>query len=152
MMNEMITSVAIVAVKPTAKAMKNNAIASATNRYPTRLASSVHLAMRARLARTGSMGASWADIQSSHATSASAVRSWGRSMTVGVELLGEGSVLLLTLDRPSKRNAVDHQTLLEAAGGASHAHPTRRRPRAGLDGGCASGGDHRDPSRIQRRG
>jgi len=34
-------------------------------------------------------------------------------MTVGVELLGNGTVLVLTLDRPSKRNAVDHQTLLE---------------------------------------
>ena len=35
-------------------------------------------------------------------------------MTVRVEALGAGgAVLLVTLDRPSKRNAVDHATLLE---------------------------------------
>lgn len=50
----MITNVAIVPEKPTAKAITKRAIARATKRYPIRLASSVHFAIRARFARMGS--------------------------------------------------------------------------------------------------
>ena len=65
-------------------------------------------------------------------------------MTVRVELVGAtGAVLLLTLDRPSRRNAVDHPTLLELLAIQASDDTGRR--------GTASGRDHRHPAGVQRR-
>ncbi len=112
------TNVAIVEVNSNTKPMKNSAIASATNRYPTRLASSVHFAIVARRARTGSIAGagdgSGVDIQSGHATSPFSDSE--PAMSVRVETVDiDGAVMLATLDRPDRRNAVDHQTLLDLA-------------------------------------
>ncbi len=66
-------------------------------------------------------------------------------MTVRVEAVGAGgAVLLLTLDRPSKRNAVDHPTLLELL-----AIQARCTARTGFDEPRTSGGDHRCGSGVQ---
>jgi enoyl-CoA hydratase len=100
------TSDAINEENPTAKATTNKAIANASSRYPTRLASDVHRATCWRRARTGSKVGSCVAIQ------------W--PTMVRVERRGEaGRVALVTLDRPARRNALDVDALeaLHAAQG-----------------------------------
>lgn len=57
MMRLVMIRLAIVELNPKANAMTNKVTASASRRYPTRLASSVHLATCCRRCRTGSMSA-----------------------------------------------------------------------------------------------
>ena len=92
---------AIVAEKPTTSATKNTTTATRSSAYPVRVATAVQRATCARRRRMGSSVTSLIE--------SAAWYGWRGTETTVTRRTG---VLVVTLDRPERRNAVDHATLV----------------------------------------